>query len=465
MRVVSPGRIVLVLFVAVVTAGAADHVSFAGQQIPVRHEAGVDYVPLYRLVQLMEGKFWRIQNRFVAVMPGDSTTPELEYVFWADSALVLCADREIVMPVEPMMEKGQLYLPVLGLSKVFPGEVRGLPRLAGIEVEGGGDTAWVYLRTSTTDSVACVGETRSSLEYRLVLGAVCDTATAEQLALVSILAPNGIVQTAGVDIGAGTAIQLMFRRPTLVQVLSRPGAVVVRMWPRPDRKIERIVLDPGHGGKDPGAVGAGGTLEKQIVLDVSMRLKAKLEEHGYEVLMTRTEDQYVPLSDRSKFANDRDAGLFISVHANASENRSACGFETYFLSEAKTDWERTVAARENAPLKLEMSDTTRLADELELILVDLAQNEFLTEASGLAECIQERAVPCARIMDRGVRQANFYVLRNNYMPAVLVEVGFISNRSEEKLLKEPAHRDKLASGIGQGVLDFIKAYEKRINGT
>jgi N-acetylmuramoyl-L-alanine amidase len=97
--------------------------------------------------------------------------------------------------------------------------------------------------------------------------------------------------------------------------------------------------------------------------------------------------------------------------------------------------------------------------------VDLAQNEFLTEASGLAECIQEQAVPCARVMDRGVRQANFYVLRNNYMPAVLVEVGFISNRSEEKLLKASAHREKLAAGICQGILSFIKAYEKKINGT
>ncbi len=458
------GRVVLLLLATAMAAQAAESVSFAGQQIPIRHEAGVDYVPLYRLVQLMEGKSWRIQNRFVAVMPGDSATPELEYVFWVDSALVLCADREIVMPVEPMVDNGQLYLPVLGLSRVFPGAVEGLPQLVGIEVEGNGDTAWVYLRSDTADSLAWIGETKSSLEYRIALGVVCDTATAEQLTLVSILAPNGIVQTAGVDIGAGTAIRLVFRRPTLVQVQSKPGALVVMMWPRPDHKIDRIVIDPGHGGKDPGAVGAGGTLEKHIVLDVSMRLKAKLEEQGYEVLLTRTEDRYVPLSDRSQFANDSEAGLFVSVHANASENRSACGFETYFLSEAKTDWERTVAARENAPLKLEMSDTARLADELELILVDLAQNEFLTEASGLAECIQEQAVPCARVMDRGVRQANFFVLRNNYMPAVLVEVGFISNRSEEKLLRNSAHREKLASGISQGILDFIKAYEKRING-
>ncbi|UCG43254.1 MAG: N-acetylmuramoyl-L-alanine amidase, partial [candidate division WOR-3 bacterium] len=446
-------------------ASAADYMTFAGQQLPVRHEAGVDYVPLYRLVQLLDGKFWRVQNRFVAIVQGDSGKPELEYVFWTDSALVLCAEQEILMPVEPMMDNGQLYLPVLGLSKVFPDAVEGLPRLVGIEVEGTGDTARVYLRTNTADSVAWIGETRSSLEYRLVLGVGCDTATAEQLALVSILAPNGIVQTAGVDIGAGTAIQLMFRRPALVQVLSKPGALVVRMWPRPDHKVERIVLDPGHGGKDPGAVGIGGSLEKQIVLDLSKRLKARLEEHGYEVLMTRTEDHYVPLSDRSEFANDKDAGLFISVHANASVNRNACGFETYFLSEAKTDWERTVAARENAPLKLEMSDTARLADELELILVDLAQNEFLTEASELAACIQEQAAPSARVMDRGVRQADFFVLRNNYMPAVLVEVGFISNRSEEKLLKEPAHREKLASGMTQGILDFIKAYERRVNGT
>jgi N-acetylmuramoyl-L-alanine amidase len=241
--------------------------------------------------------------------------------------------------------------------------------------------------------------------------------------------------------------------------------VLVKAWPRPDRKVQRIVLDPGHGGKDPGAVGRQGTMEKTIVFDVTRRVKHRLEEHGFDVLLTRTRDEYVPLGSRSEMANEYKADVFVSIHANAAENRDACGFETFFLSVAKTDWERAVAARENAVLEYEMPDTVKFEDELELILADLAQNEFLTESSELAACIQEHAVPCARVKDRGVKQANFFVLRNNYMPAVLVECGFISNKSEEKLLLTPKHRERIASGVADGIIEFIRQYERKINGT
>jgi N-acetylmuramoyl-L-alanine amidase len=224
------------------------------------------------------------------------------------------------------------------------------------------------------------------------------------------------------------------------------------------------VLDPGHGGEDPGAIGVTGTQEKIVVLDVAMRLKARLEADGFEVLLTRSCDTLVPLSDRSKIANTKRADLFVSIHANAAPNRQACGLETYFLSESKTDWERTVAARENAALEFETTDAARMTDELELILTDLAQNEFLYESSELAAKIQEMTLPLARVNNRGVRQANFYVLRNNYMPAVLVECGFLTNRSEEKLLNDSKHRDRLAEGIAKGIVEFTKEYEKRVNG-
>jgi N-acetylmuramoyl-L-alanine amidase len=215
------------------------------------------------------------------------------------------------------------------------------------------------------------------------------------------------------------------------------------------------MLDPGHGGTDPGAVSRRGTHEKRIALDIAARVKKKLLAAGFEVMMTREADAFVSLADRSKLGNGRKPDVFVSIHINASPNRAACGLETYFLSEAKTDWERAVAARENAAF--EPAGAGKTGDELGMILADLAQNEFLWESSALAARIQEATVPHARIRDRGVRQAGFYVLRNTYMPAVLVECGFLSNRSEDKLLRTESHRERVAEGIFRGIAAFARA--------
>jgi len=198
---------------------------------------------------------------------------------------------------------------------------------------------------------------------------------------------------------------------------------------------------------------------------LARRLKKKLDRQGFEVILTRDSDEFVSLADRSKTGNGSKADLFISIHANASPNRAACGLETYFLSDAKTDWERAVAARENAALEVDEPGAGPSAGgDVGLILADLAQNEYLIESSELAACVQEKTVPWARIKDRGVRQANFYVLRNNFMPAVLVEVGFLSNSSEEKLLRQSDHRERLAEGICRGITEFARLYRPKTNG-
>ncbi len=460
-RLLAAGLLVVLL----APVAAARSITVNGEEIVVRNRAGAEYLPLFRLLQALGGDFWKVEDRVVALMPGDSLMPEREYVFWPDSAWVRCVDEQFELPLPMRKEDGQLLLPVLGLGDVFPELAASVPVLEVVGVEGTGDTALVRFRATGTDSLSWVGEVRSSLEYRLVLGTKCDSASVEQLALVAILATNSLVQNVQLDSGPGTVIHFMFRRPTAAEAAADGNGVAVRFWPRPERRIQRLVLDPGHGGKDPGAVSVAGTLEKVIVLDVAQRLEKKLEAQGFEVLLTRDTDEYVSLSQRSDFANDCEADLFVSIHANAAENREACGFECYFLSEAKTDWERAVAARENAALEFERSDSTPAGDELELILADLAQNEYLTESSELAASIQEKAVPHARVLNRGVRQANFFVLRNNYMPAVLVEVGFLSNKSEDKLLCAAKHRERLAEGICAGILEFVREYERRINGT
>jgi N-acetylmuramoyl-L-alanine amidase len=227
-------------------------------------------------------------------------------------------------------------------------------------------------------------------------------------------------------------------------------------------RLDVIVIDPGHGGKDPGAVSPKGLKEKDIALAIAKKLKKQIKKRmKIKVVMTREKDIFIPLSERALIANKAKADLFISIHCNASpKKRKSGGFETYFISEAKTDWARAVETRENASLLLEEKPKT---STLESIFVDLAQNEFLMESSHLAELVQEETARRVSISNRGISQAGFFVLRNNYRPAILVETAFLTNPKEERLLKQKKFQEKISEGIYQGVKKFKKVYEEKLN--
>lgn len=240
---------------------------------------------------------------------------------------------------------------------------------------------------------------------------------------------------------------------------------------KPNRSLalfDLIVLDAGHGGKDPGAVGSTGLKEKDIVLDVTKRLADLLRRRlGVEVILTRDDDTYIPLQRRTEIANSTGGDLFISIHANASRRGKIGGFETYFLSPAKNDEARAVAMRENAALKFEEEygwATTELSDEdfvLDLV-GDMLQSSFLKESEALAGLIQTEMDRRLDIKNRGVDQAGFFVLVGAKMPSVLIELAFISNRYEEKLLKERRFRQKIAEAIFDGIRRFKTKYESRM---
>lgn len=229
-----------------------------------------------------------------------------------------------------------------------------------------------------------------------------------------------------------------------------------------DRSVKVIVLDPGHGGKDPGAVGKGKTREKDINLAVCLKLKTMLEkELGLTVLMTRDDDRFISLGGRTKFANDNRADLFVSVHTNASNNRSARGLETYYLSTALTSDARAVEALENDVVEeYEGKDARKKYDDLAFILSDLSQTEHLENSNNLAIQVQQNLVAGTKAGDRGVKQANFYVLKGAFMPAVLIELGFISNPDEEKLLANDQYQDRLARTIFEGIKRFKFRFDR-----
>ena len=229
-----------------------------------------------------------------------------------------------------------------------------------------------------------------------------------------------------------------------------------------DNRIKVIVLDPGHGGKDPGATGKI-SKEKDITLDMAFILKNKLEKEldGVQVLLTRSKDEFVSLQNRTKFANNQQAHLFISIHCNAALSKSIKGIETLFLSTANTTESRAVEALENSVVMDYEGgqEAVKNYDDLQMILADMHQSEQLEESSNLALRIQSSLMEKSSTIDRGVKQAGFYVLRGAFMPSVLVELGFITNVDEEKKLLNKDYQNKLADSIVEGVKSFKQKYD------
>ena len=221
-------------------------------------------------------------------------------------------------------------------------------------------------------------------------------------------------------------------------------------------EFKTIVIDAGHGGKDPGAVGYRGTKEKDIALDVAKRLEKKLSKNlNVNIVMTRDEDIFLRLSERTKIANENNGSLFISIHTNAAEDRRASGFETFLIGPNKNEAAVRVAARENAVLELEGISGQKLTNE-DLIKATIAQSAFASKSEQFASMVQGEIKKRVQSKDRGVKQAGFYVLMGASMPNVLVELGFISNPSEEKKLRSPQYRDQLATAIYRAVEQYQK---------
>ena len=222
-------------------------------------------------------------------------------------------------------------------------------------------------------------------------------------------------------------------------------------------KISRIVIDPGHGGHDTGTIGPHGLMEKDLCLDVALRLGYEIEEKipGAEVIYTRKDDTFVPLEERTAIANDAKADLFISVHANSSHDAAARGIETYYLNFATSEESMAVAARENALAQSSLHD-------LQDIIKKIARNEKVEESKELASDIQDSLTHRLQLVsqderNRGVKKAPFVVLIGANMPSVLSEISFISNPSDEKLLKKTDQRQRVADGLYRGIASYLES--------
>jgi N-acetylmuramoyl-L-alanine amidase len=249
------------------------------------------------------------------------------------------------------------------------------------------------------------------------------------------------------------------KRPLVVLALA--AGLVGAADPAADR-FDTVVIDAGHGGEDRGARGAGGLLEKELVLDVARRFGAALRARGLRVVATREDDRFVSLEERTSVANDARGDLFVSIHANAARSSAPRGAETFFAAlEASDAAAGEVAARENEAFAAPGPDGRPGSDPFLALLGDLIATEHLAESSDFARLAQGRLAGGDDVASRGVKQAPFVVLLGVQMPSALVEIGFVTNPEDERRLASAERRERIAAALAEAVLEFGRRYDAR----
>jgi N-acetylmuramoyl-L-alanine amidase len=444
-------------------------VSTAGAGLPTVSHEGRTYVELGRVAETLKTRLETAPDSVQARM----RTGLHVMTFTKNWSRILIDGAPLVLEGPVVVRKGVWLVPETFVSQV-------LPRLG---LETGPVLTLEEMRTRSYPSFTrIVLETSAPVTYRLEPGGPREmrvrlvglTAEPKTDSIGDGLVEQTRLERAGPDAllrvsFEGTAGELkaavLTDPPRLVLDFGRPGEPSVRER-QAFTPLRTIVLDAGHGGHDSGAVGPAGLMEKDLVLDVTRRVAKLLEERlDVKVRLSRDNDTFVPLRDRTSFANRERADLFVSIHANAHRVVASEGVEVYFLSSEATDSAaRQVAATENSVAQLEKPATGRAngrADIVKSILWDLAQSEYQAESSRLAETVLDTMTQSLKIPNRGVKQAGFYVLGGAAMPAILVEIGFVTNPKEEKRLKDSRYRDEIARAIVSGLGDYKRTWDAR----
>jgi N-acetylmuramoyl-L-alanine amidase len=254
----------------------------------------------------------------------------------------------------------------------------------------------------------------------------------------------------------------MLQRVAAIAACVCAAALVAPRALRASDVFDTVVLDAGHGGEDIGARGAGGTLEKDLVLRVAHSLAERLRAQALRVVMTRSRDVFVPLEERTAIANDARGDLFVSIHANASEDRGIRGTETYFLAlDASDESAARVATRENEAFGRATGGIAAVDDPFIALIGDLIATEHLQESSLLARAIQG-SLESAPLRSRGVKQALFVVLTGVQMPAALVEIGFVTSPPDESALKSAAGTHAIVVALERAILEYGRQHAQRL---
>jgi N-acetylmuramoyl-L-alanine amidase len=392
-------------------------------------------------------------------------TAKREVVGVAGPARQVAVGSAEAAPVEPARERGagavSRAAPPVARAKVADLRARSYPTYTRVVVEA--DAPFAYRVEPNGGSLLVrldgldVGDPRvATIQDGLVKDARLGRETGRSTLTVSLQQP--IEDIRPMTLSSPFRLVLDLPRP------ASPGPAAPGVPAASADALRHIVLDAGHGGHDSGAIGPTGLMEKDVVLDITRRVARLIRDRlRLKVTLTRDDDTFIPLRDRTSFANRERADLFISIHANAHRDVASEGVETYFLSlEATDNAARQVAERENEVVNLETIASSDRAGGLKALLWDLSQNAFVEESSNLAEVIQDSMSDSLKIPNRGVKQAGFYVLGGAAMPAVLIETGFVTNRSEERQLRRSRYREEIARAIFAGLDAYKQRYDQRM---
>jgi N-acetylmuramoyl-L-alanine amidase len=449
-----------------------------GAAPPTVTHKGRPYVELRRLAKSLDQAWLEARP---ASMRARLRIPGHVVTFTRNLAQILVNGTPVVLDAPVRVRRGVWLVPESFVGRVLPRLTAGVslaaaprapaPEVALEELRFRSYPSFTRVVVETSGPLAYRIETQGPKEARILLLGLAARARVEEVR-------DGFVGEVRIErAGRDALLRVVFEGTagtTRASVLADPHRLVLD-FTRPTETgpqqeetmpLRTIVLDAGHGGHDSGAVGPTGLMEKELVLDVTRRAARLAEERlGVKVLLTRDADSFVALRDRTSFANRARADLFVSIHANAHRQAMTDGVETYFLSSEATDSEaRQVAAQENGVVQLE-SPTGRggaTKDIVKTILWDLAQSEFQTESSRLAEIVHDSMTQSLRIGNRGVKQAGFYVLGGAAMPAILIEIGFVTNPKEERRLKDGRYRDEIARAIAAGLAEYKRNWDQRV---
>ena len=264
-----------------------------------------------------------------------------------------------------------------------------------------------------------------------------------------------------VDIYQGTVVvPYKFKEQILDVLFKEPAssAKTTQAASVPLSKIKKVIIDPGHGGNDPGAIGKSGLREKDVNLDIAKRLSSLLRGEGIKVVMTRSTDKFIPLEQRVRITNDSGADLFISIHSNANRVRSMNGFEIYYVSEGIDDCQRALSSAQDTALDLDNAYFYHPTTNLKAIVWDMIYNYNRAESVELARSIRRDLDSNLPVRVLRIKGANYYVLKGAHIPAVLIEIGFLSNYKEERMLKNGYYRQNIADAIVRGIKDYATEY-------
>jgi N-acetylmuramoyl-L-alanine amidase len=455
----------LLVAALLLAAGSAD----AG--LPTVLHEGRTYVELDRLAE-------RLRARLEPGADGTHTSLKIngrQVVFVRNRAEALVDGKPVALDAPVRVQQGVWLVPESVNDRVLPRLQAGAAGVTLQELRFRSYPSYTRVVLETSGPVTYRVEPAAGREVRVRVASLVASARTEEVR-------DGFVGELRLErAGNGAVLRVVFEGAAAeprVTTLVDPHRLVLD-FQRPEEPEPRgrreapsplrvIVLDAGHGGHDSGAVGPTGLMEKDLVLDVTRRVARLVEsELGVRALLSRDGDYFVPLRDRTSFANRERADLFVSIHANAHRQASWAGVETYFLSSEATDSEaRQLAALENSVVKLEKPvGRGRSADVVKAILWDLAQSAFQMESSNLAEIVQDSMTRALKLPNRGVKQAGFYVLGGAAMPAILIEIGFVTNPAEERRMRDSRYRDEIARAIFAGIAEYKRHWDQRMRAT